>query len=383
MASAAPTPTSAPADASTAKAADAIRGDVLAVFVFDVGFHVDLEAALPLVHDATRRSVVRARRPAPAWFDEGVPPLAFVLAAEPVEVGGAASDAAIDVLVHDVGAVVLTFRFALPASIAAWPAFVAALHAAPDLEAAARAQAERVLGEIRVAVEQPRLDPAVEDYVILACTDWTEGADPADLLERHRDEIARAIEAETGPLGGPTIARATAGTIAYAPDDLAIVDWNAAVLFDRDPGDLVALLQHANVELLELRLLERELDRMLDDADHTLARIVRRGWWPGFASGRELARFATLQTDAAVQFEGLDNAIKLLGNQYLARAYRLAAERLDLPAWHASVLRKLEAADGLHSRMSDTVATRRLETLEWVIIILIAVSIVLPFTPFY
>ena len=33
--------------------------------------------------------------------------------------------------------------------------------------------------------------------------------------------------------------------------------------------------------------------------------------------------------------------------------------------------------------MSDTTATRRLELLEWVIIILITVSIILPFTPWY
>ena len=96
-----------------------------------------------------------------------------------------------------------------------------------------------------------------------------------------------------------------------------------------------------------------------------------------------LRRFASVQTDTAVMFEGVNNAIKLLGNQYLARFYRLAADRLALPAWQASVQRKLEATESLYQKMSDATSTRRLETLEWVIIVLIAVSILLPFTPWY
>jgi uncharacterized Rmd1/YagE family protein len=43
------------------------------------------------------------------------------------------------------------------------------------------------------------------------------------------------------------------------------------------------------------------------------------------------------------------------------------------------VQRKLDAADGVYQRITDTAATRRLETLEVVIIVLIAISIVLPF----
>ena len=171
--------------------------------------------------------------------------------------------------------------------------------------------------------------------------------------------------------------------MSYSTDDLAIVDWNAALLFDPEPSDVIAVLQHANIELLELRVLDGELDSILDHADETLSEMINARLWPGFVSGKLLGRFATVQTDAAVMFEGVNNAIKLLGNQYLARFYRLTAQRLDLPAWQASVQRKLDATESLYAKMSDTTATRRLELLEWVIIILITVSIILPFTPWY
>ncbi len=203
------------------------------------------------------------------------------------------------------------------------------------------------------------------------------------MLAQHRDLLARAIEAERDAISPGQVQRATEGTMSYAPTDLAVVDWNAAVLFDARPDDVIAVLQHANIELLELRVLDRELDAILDHADETLAQLTRSRFWPAFASGGMLRRVASAQTDAAVMFEGVHNAIKLLGNQYLARLYRLAAGRFDLPAWQQSVQRKLDATESLYQKMSDSTSTKRLEVLEWVIIVLIAVSILLPFTPWY
>ncbi|MBZ0173030.1 MAG: hypothetical protein K8E66_11655, partial [Phycisphaerales bacterium] len=194
---------------------------------------------------------------------------------------------------------------------------------------------------------------------------------------------ANIIEAEGTALSDEQARRSTDGVMSYSTTDLAVVDWNAAVLFDADPDDVISVLQHANIELLELRVLDQELDSMLDHADETLGVLTRSRLWPTFASSAMLRRSASAQTDAAVMFEGVNNAIKLLGNQYLARLYRLAALRLDLPSWQASVQRKLGAADSLYEKMSDSTSTKRLEVLEWVIIALIAVSIVLPFTPWY
>lgn len=54
---------------------------------------------------------------------------------------------------------------------------------------------------------------------------------------------------------------------------------------------------------------------------------------------------------------------------------------LDLPSWQASVQRKPGATERLHQKMSDASMTRRMETIEWVFVILIAPLIVQPFIP--
>lgn len=367
----------------SAAAGAPIGGVALVFFAFDVGFQIDLDVAAALGVDVSRQRAVRARRPAPEWFDYSPAPVRLTLDGEPVEIAGRRTEPLVEALVYDFGAALLCYRLPLPPVLEDLPALGAGLHASRALEAAARSRVQRLVDAIGPAIERPHLSDASEDYTVFSIVRWEDGATPDALLDRHRAVIAGAIEGEAGPLAPEQAARSTEGRMSYATSDLAIIDWNAAVLFDPQPEDVIAVLEHANVELLELRVLDLELDDLLDHADETLAALVRRRLWPAAAAGRLLRQFASAQTDAAVMFEGVDNAIKLLGNQYLARIYRLAAARLDLPAWQQSVQRKLDATDSLYQKMSDTAATRRLETLEWVIIVLIAVSVLLPFAPWY
>jgi hypothetical protein len=66
-------------------------------------------------------------------------------------------------------------------------------------------------------------------------------------------------------------------------------------------------------------------------------------------------------------------------DQHLARLYAIAARRLHLADWDQSILRKLHTADSLYQKLADENSARRMEVLEWIIILLIAISIVLPF----
>lgn len=158
------------------------------------------------------------------------------------------------------------------------------------------------------------------------------------------------------------------------------MDWNAALLIDREGEDVRAVLEFANVELLEMRYLDQKLDRALDQAYETLS---KPSWGlPRIfgAYGADLRRVAELQVDNAILFEGVNNTLKLLGDQYLARVYRLAS-RFHLDEWDASILRKLETLESIYEKIADQASNRRMEVLEWVIIILIAFSIGIEFFP--
>jgi len=83
--------------------------------------------------------------------------------------------------------------------------------------------------------------------------------------------------------------------------------------------------------------------------------------------------------DNALLFEGVNNTLKLLGDQYLARAYRLINRRFHLDEWDSSILRKLQTLESIYEKILDQAAARRIEVQEWIIILLIAFSIALEF----
>ena len=169
--------------------------------------------------------------------------------------------------------------------------------------------------------------------------------------------------------------------LSFGCDDVTIVDWNAALIVDHEGDDVRAVLEFANVELLEMRYLDRNLDDALDRSYKALT--MRRGTalfrWGGVGTDQD--RVARMQVDSAILFEGVNNALKLLGDQYLSRVYRLVSQRFHLAEWDAGILRKLQTLDSIYEKMSDQATTRRMEGLEWIIIILIAISIILPFLP--
>ena len=165
--------------------------------------------------------------------------------------------------------------------------------------------------------------------------------------------------------------------MSFGLDDMTIVDWNAALIVDREGDDIRAVLEFANVELLEMRYLDQKLDRALDRAYEALS---RRSWNLlrifGYYSA-DLRRVAELQVDNALLFEGVNNTLKLLGDQYLARVYALVNRRFHIGEWDTSILRKLQTLESIYEKISDQATNRRMEILEWVIIFLIAASILL------
>ncbi len=162
---------------------------------------------------------------------------------------------------------------------------------------------------------------------------------------------------------------------------MAYIDWNAAFLFGSDMEDVRTVLEFANVELLEMRHLDQQLDVALDQAYDALSKQPKlRLSLPQSYDARSNT-IAQMQVDSAILFERVTNTLKLVGDQYLARVYRLISHRFHLEDWDASILRKLQTLDSIYGKMTDRASTLRMEFLEWIIVVLIAISIGISFLP--
>ncbi len=167
----------------------------------------------------------------------------------------------------------------------------------------------------------------------------------------------------------------------YLETDLAVIHWNCALVLEPSGVDDVPdLLEFATAHLLELRyydaLLDRELHRLYDELEaggSPLTHVLTRKY-------RKLQRgTAALLVELSEMIERLENAVKIVGDFYLARLYQGAVRRFRLPAWQETVLRKQKLLAEVNGLTGDAADTSRAELLELAIIGLIVFEILAAF----
>jgi len=355
------------------------RGTCHVLVAFEVGQAIDLSRAEQLAAGGTRRPWLPSRR-APQQFGTRAAPLRIFRNAAGTPTVAGLAPTAVEVALYEFGAASVSISFPLTGPLDALPALSDELYGHPALLADARARIAGLLEAIAPAVVRPKLADVVEDYVVFQIDALSVPLVPQELLRDHAAIIARILRAERAPVSDDEIADVLAARLSAGPSDLVVVDWNAALVYDPDPAETCAVLEYANVQLLEMRFLDAQLDSALEQAYDTLGR-AGRGVALLHSYAPVLGRVAELQADAAVLFERVTNALKLVGDQYLSRLYRLVSARFHLGDWDASIVRKLQTIDGIYQKLADRATARRLEVLEWIVILLIGISILLPFLP--
>jgi len=359
-----------------------VKGTCLVVLAYDIGAGIDLDHAESQIQATKERIRIPRTRAEPQYFDYRPPPLRVTQEIPSLIVDQQPLFKNVEMVLYDFGAVSVIFRLPLEG------AFVQGLQRLSEslYEHAAVQELSRNLidGLIRTmndAIERPSISPFMEDYTIFHVEEFSSLITPEVLLTDYRQDIAQILRTEDEQLSQEEVHDSTSYHISFGIKDVTIIDWNAALIFGSQMADVIAVMEFANVQLLESRFLDQQLDDALDAAYDALSRKSgSRFLLPG-SFKKDLNQIAGLQVDGAILFEQMTNALKLLGDQYLARVYRLTAKRFHLESWNASIIRKLDTIEGIYDKLSDQKSTQRMEVLEWIIIVLIAVSILLPFIP--
>ena len=356
------------------------RGLCHVSFAYDAARFINLKEAERRIQKPGEPQTIPQKRRPPGYFEYKPPPLRVSYPCESVQVGPCVTRPTVDLVLYDFGAVMASYTIALPGSFDDLLALSEALYDNALLLSDSRKRIDDLIKTLGEAATHANIAPVVEDYVIFQIESLSPPIGVSRFLSDYRRPVAQILRAERRPLSNQEVDDAFAAVLSYSTDDLAIVDWNAALLLDREGNDVREVLQFANVELQEMRYLEQKLDSSLDKAYEMISQRPRglRGRLGRHSSA--LRSIAELQVDSATLFEGVNNALKLLGDQYLARVYRLVNMRFHLDDWDASILRKLQTLESIYQKMSDQAVTQRMEVLELMIIILFVFSIVLELT---
>ncbi len=242
----------------------------------------------------------------------------------------------------------------------------------PMLDAAARSEAQELCRAVAGALEHPHVWEGLETYQIFMVRRFEEPATAQEALAEA--PVAELLLGETSrtPLSRGERGDVLKHAFSYLEDDLAVVDWNSAFLLEPSAvNDIPDLLEFATAHLLELRYYDALIDRELSKI---YGEIEAGKGPPNVFTRRYLKlqrRTAALLLELSEMSERLENAVKIVGDFYLARLYQSAIRRFRLPAWQESVLRKQKLLAGVNDLLSGAANTRRSELLEITIILLI------------
>jgi hypothetical protein len=351
-----------------------------AMFVFDAGREVDLATCRFLARDLVREAPAAGAREAPSSVRIESPPLRLDVPIDSFVSGGRRIDGPAEAAVYEFGAIAVTLCVPAGSTLAELRAAACALAGDAELAAAARSITNGLLARIGASIADLGLSDVVEEHLVFEVTEFDSELPLAELPARCGPELAQILRAEPQDLSAQEIEHATATSVMRTPGDLVLLDWNAAIVLHEEPQDVRAVIELANVQLLEMRFLDRRLDESLHHAYDVVSRRVF--WRPVIlpdALRESMRRIAQRQVDSAMLFERVSNALKLVGDQYLARVYLGAVQQFELAAWNEANGRKLATLDSIYAKLHDRSVNVRAEMLEWIVILLIFSEIVLQF----
>jgi hypothetical protein len=348
-----------------------LRGSAVGLFLFDVCEEMDLDKL---------RSILGARR-----LGEGLKHAAgeqlFFERPPVVEEGQFAGtpNARVRVKYYDYGVVSTLFEFPFQGEWTDLISLSSRWISETDLQTRAEALAKEKVQRTQSALIKPYDRWLSEDYFIFFLREIQGSPAASQLLGSCRHQIAQVVRGENATLADEELREVLQSAMSYYPNDLVVVGWNAAFVYDSAAGSetTMQLLEYANSQLLEFRhyddLLTRELAAVYDSLERKSTLL---GSWrlPGEAS-----RLQTVLLDVTELTERADNAIKFLSDMFSARLYRLAASKIGVPDYKSLAREKLRTAEDLYRFLIDQFHQSRTFVLESLVVLILLIELVYVF----
>ena len=346
-----------------------LRGSAVSLFLYDVCEEIKLDALRSIL--GARRGERMKHAAAEQIYFERPPVIEHIEA--PTFPG--ADHLHAQVKFYDYGVVSVVFEFPFAGDWDDLVALSSGWISEADFESYARKIAQHQVERARPALVKPYSDYLGEEYFIFFLREVAGNPLATHLLASCGPQIAQIVRGENAPLAESERNEVLQSAISYYPNDLIVVGWNAAFVYDSIAGAQTAmqLLEYANTQLLEFRhyddLLTRELEGVYDSLGGR-TKLIHRWRLP-----REASRLLTLLLEVGELTERADNAIKFLSDMFAARLYRLAATKVGVQDYKNLVQQKLATAEELYRFLIDQFHQTRNFALELAIVVILIIEL--------
>ena len=353
--------------------------------IFDIGEGLDLERAKALV--AANAMRLKLRREGSEYIQLSNPPLTFEVGLHPLELKDGTHQVEVAVRLFDHGALSVILRLVLRpgTTLEELVPLSDELSDSPAIEAMAQEVMSSTRTAVRSAIQDSHLWEKNEGYTVFRIREIEGNPTAKQLLEAP--ELPRLLigEAREKQLSDSEARDVLTQAFSYTPSDLAVIDWNCAVLYEPPhfgANDVADLLEIANAQLLEFRYYDDVLDKELTRVYEEIAR--RRGAGINLRSPyKQLLRELMLTLIELSEFiERVENSLRIVADVYLGRVYEAAVVQLRIPQWQAQVQRKQKLLSETYELLKGEVDTNRALTLEVMVVVLIVLEILVALSPF-
>ncbi|MFX1377719.1 MAG: hypothetical protein ACFFA4_01375 [Promethearchaeota archaeon] len=190
-----------------------------------------------------------------------------------------------------------------------------------------------------------------EKYTLYCITDSL--TNPKELIESEKGYFSALLMGENPKLNlsKEQINKTLKKPFSYLKNDLIIFDFDRGLIIDPnyDYEDILYVVEIANYQLLELRTLDKLLDRRLAIAEEDIRKIYFKSRSLLRRFKRKVGRLIRLRYDLLFLLENIENVSKLIGDYFLAEIYTHLSELFQLKQWSESIRHRLETLENIYN----------------------------------
>jgi len=360
-----------------------LKGSILIHRVFDVGGEILLARAEELLREDskrlklttdTRKAIIIQDAPLKVELGEGV-----------MEINAAQLPVKTFARVWGYGVISITLELTIPSGTS-WAGLVnlaSGIETSEDVHKAAVTAKDTLKKRILAAIRKPTEWAAYEDYITYFLEKLEGVENPRELLEKA-DVPALILAEGREPLSEMSRDLITENVLQYADNDLAVIDWNSALLVEPDgQRDVADVIEFSLTHLLEFRYYDDLLNLKLDELYNTIEE-KKEGIINIFRNFyADIAEESSTRYIEFSEFLGrVENSLKTVGDPYLATVFRSSAEQFRFYDWRKSISRKMKTLADITQILQGEVNSKRSHWLEIIVILLIALEMVPMFMAF-
>jgi len=334
-----------------------LKGEVILIRLTDVGRKIDLKKAVDIIHGIQYKVIIK-KRDTPKYVDFPEP-IRLEIIQRITTTSQYINEVKLQVKIYEDGVISLTAHLKFADiqlnelyEIRKIKFYVENIEY--NINQFLKSHETKIFNQIRDCIDEVGYNFGITDtekYTMYCLTDTFEN--PKSFINENKIFIANLLMGEDPELNlnQYQIERTLENSFSYLQNDYIIFDFDRGLIIDptEDYNDILTVIEIANYQLLELRILDKLLERRLSLAESDISKIYYMSGTLWRRLSKRVGNLLRLKYDLSYLLESVENVSKLFGDFYLAQLYTQLAELFQLKEWSGSIRHRIDTIGDIYN----------------------------------